>query len=158
MLRTELIELVNSGEAWAFVGAGVSADAGGPTWQLLMNETVRVLGNDVTQDLQKDRRFERARSNYDYARSFSLIEQAVGRASLEGAVREVLPQDLIPGKLTSGLTDWPFAGYITSNYDSLLEKSLASQAQVGWAPIGNVGDEPRKMSGTPSKVVWHIHG
>ena len=32
MLRTDLIDLVNRGDVWAFVGAGTSVDAGGPTW------------------------------------------------------------------------------------------------------------------------------
>ena len=36
MLRTELIDLINGGDAWAFIGSGVSADAGGPTWDQLL--------------------------------------------------------------------------------------------------------------------------
>ncbi len=41
MLRTELIELVNHGQAWAFIGAGISADAGAPSWRRLLDDTIR---------------------------------------------------------------------------------------------------------------------
>jgi len=158
MLRTELIDLINSGEAWAFVGAGISVDAGGPTWQNLVTQTVDLLGSPTAEELAKDQRFQRSESNYNYETSFSIIEQLVGRASLEAAVRDALSGELTPGKLASTLTDWPFAGYITTNYDSTLEGSLANQGQAGWVPIGNANKEPQKLSGNPSKVVWHVHG
>ena len=40
MLRTDVLDVINSGQAWGFVGAGVSADAGLPSWSALL-ESVR---------------------------------------------------------------------------------------------------------------------
>ena len=58
------------------------------------------------------------------------------------------------------LANWPFAGYITSNYDGLLSRALrAIQDEApAWTQVGNTPAEIRKLSGDAQRRVWHIHG
>jgi hypothetical protein len=79
---------------------------------------------------------------------------------MEQLVRKHLSVAPKPPILTKLLADWPFAGYITSNYDDLLPRALRSISDraAGWTVIGNTSAEIRKLSGDPDRCVWHIHG
>lgn len=156
MLRTTVVDLVNSGTAWAFLGAGVTADAGGATWSKLLDHTISALG--LQEILERDTRFGEALRRSQYARCFSRVESHSDRTQLEAAVAECMGQTTNPGTLHSLLADWPFRGYITTNYDLLLEEALRRKGERGWIPIGNSRSETRKVAGNPENVVWHIHG
>ena len=158
MLRTDLIDLVNGGDMWAFVGSGVSADAGCPSWGGLVEGALKSLDEKARQEIIKDERYKKAFSLRRFAQCFSRIEAFVARESLEKAVfSQILPVKS-PGKILRCLADWPLAGYITTNYDRLLEIALREKGERGWLPVGNSMDEVKKISGDAKKVIWHIHG
>lgn len=54
----------------------------------------------------------------------------------------------------------PFAGYVTTNYDGLLEVALreVEPGPSGWRAVGNQYAEARDVSSDSQDVVWHIHG
>ncbi len=154
MLHTQLLNIINSGDAWAFVGSGPSNDAGLPTWRSLVESALDTPGSE---ELAADPAFVSAMKSSNYPRCFSLLEARVGRATLEECVKNALKNsDLEPGPLHSLLADLPFAGYITTNYDLMLEKALG--AFPGWVSVGNLGEEVRKVSRESSEIVWHVHG
>ena len=156
MLRTDLIDLINSGEMWAFVGSGASIDSGGPSWSELVQGTIECLDESKKQEI--NRRYQAAFSKEDYAKCFSIIEKSTGRELLENLVADQLKSVKSPGKITNYLADWPFAGYITTNYDELIKNALQRIQEHGWAPIGNLPDEARQISGNVKQVIWHVHG
>ncbi len=156
MLRTELINLINSGRAWAFVGSGISIDAGFPSWQRLVTETVSQLEASVAERIQGDLLYQRHLKEESFDKCFSRIEHHAHRDNLENSIIGLLRKTRPHGKLASLISDWPFAGYVTTNYDSHLEELLMDKA--GWVPVGNTADEVRKISGDPQQLVWHIHG
>jgi hypothetical protein len=156
MLRTSLLDVVNSGDAWAFIGSGVSVDAGGPDWARLAADVARVLGHAAA--LEEDRTLSGCLEKLQYARGFSRLVKLTDRREVDLAVEGRLSQIDGPGQLHLKVTDWPFRGYITSNYDTLLEEALVAQRYKGWVPVGNTDAEIRRLSGQPEHVVWHIHG
>ncbi len=157
MLRTQAIDVINSRRAWAFLGAGVTEDAGGPSWRGLLDDVVRQLG--LGEGVAAEALFQRAYAQRHYAKCFSVIERLAGRAKLEGAVGERLKAVQAPGTLHKLLADLPFRGYMTTNYDMLIEDALALSGTRGWVPVGNTREELRKVAGDPdSGLVWHIHG
>ena len=154
MLHTQLLEIVNSRQAWAFVGSGPSSYAGAPSW----TDLVRLVANDpAAAELRSDPAFTGAQESGNYPRCFSLLENAIGREALEQYIRQSIGSVSAPGELHSILADLPFQGYITTNYDSLLEDAL-SRHEAGWIPVGNTTEEVRKVSGGASRIVWHMHG
>ena len=158
MLRTDVLELINSGQAWAFVGSGVSADAGLPGWGELVSSVVALLTpEDKAALLGPTGSFHSAHADRDWKRCFSAIEGVAGRIRLEGLVRQILSGRPVPGRLMEILADWPFAGYLTTNYEGLVEAAIAPRAR-GWAPVGNTPEEVRKVSRGTGQLVWHIHG
>lgn len=158
MLRTDLINIVNTDKTWAFIGSGVSADSSCPTWKELIE---KIIGNsEVTlrNKILQDNLFKKAFENKNYPKSFSRINHYIGRETLEDAVINEIDKIKMPGNLALRLADWPFAGYITTNYNGLLETALQKIGEIGWASIGNSQDEVRKVSGGATNLIWHIHG
>jgi hypothetical protein len=158
VLNTDLIDVVNGGEAWALVGSGASTDAGAPGWRRLVESCVDSLDPVPRSEVIADARLADSLSKADFPRAFSRIEAIAGREALEHGVGSALGiPGLSPGPLLRHTAAWPFRGYLTSNYDTLLEHAL-STVDRGWIPIGNLGDEIRKLGGGARRLVWHFHG
>lgn len=155
MFRREVTELLNTGEAWVFVGAGASCDAGAPNW----GQLVKIVADISSVDIKTDPRFSAAVRARDYPRAFSRLEAMVGRSQLEDLVRSELSKYNKPGEILNILANWPAAGYVTTNYDSLIERSLSQIGEsAGWVAAGNSDSEIKKVSANARKLVWHIHG
>jgi hypothetical protein len=158
VLRTDLLDVLNSGSAWAFIGGGVSVDSGYPSWQQLVEGTIARMGDEDQRTIMTDKRYQEAFRRGEYDRCFSLIEKVVGRGQMESAVRSQLDEKKTIGQMAATVSQWPFAGYVTSNYDTLLESGLNSIGEGGWVPVGNAGGEIAKVSGGARGIVWHCHG
>jgi hypothetical protein len=158
MLQTDLIEIINRGDAWAFVGSGASIGSGCPAWGELVAKVLLPVEEQARTSIQADPVYESAMNRRDFAACFSRIEHHVGRAALEGAVTDELRKTTTAKEVMKRLADLPFAGYITTNYDQLLEAALRDTGELGWSPVGNSADEVRKVSGDANHIIWHIHG
>lgn len=159
MLRTDLIDLVNKGDVWAFVGAGASVDAGAPTWTGLLAKVLAAIPEPKRKEIVAESRFVRAEKSNDLPICFSRIEEAVGRADLETAVAVEIRRHTHPGELLKELSNWRFAGYVTTNYDRLILRALQANGQGGgWAEAGNSDSEIRKLSGGADRIIWYLHG
>ncbi len=116
----------------------------------------------VTEEKRKEivaePRFMRAQKSNDLPLCFSRIEQAVGRADLEAAVAAGIKRHTHPGELLKELSNWPFAGYVTTNYDRLILRALQANGQGGGRGAGNSDSEIRKLSGDAANVIWYLHG
>ena len=159
MIDTELLDLINSGNAWVLIGSGVSVDAGLPSWASLVTLTLDRLASDDQKMVRKDIRFRKGKERNDFAQCFQRMQDIVGQADVIDVVKQViLTKTQEPGYLTKLLADWPAAGYLTTNYDDLLESALGISKSLGWIPVGNQQSEVRKVSGDVRDIVWHIHG
>lgn len=158
MLRTDFVELVNSRDMWAFLGSGASIDAGGPSWRSLIEQSMISLDPILKKNIEADAIFSSALNSKRFPKCFSRIEHYCGRDMLEDIVKNVMNKINSPGKMVQLLSSWPFKGYITTNYDSLVEKAMSNLDELGWSSVGNTRDEVRKISGNVSKVIWHVHG
>lgn len=159
MLRTDLIDLVNKGQVWAFVGAGASVDAGAPTWAQLIDRVLESLPKEKSQEIAEDSIFKAARKHNNLPRCFSRIQHAIGRAALERSVAAEIERHRTPGDLLRDLANWPFAGYVTTNYDTLIRRALQTTGHAGgWTDAGNSDSEIRKLAGNVDHLIWHIHG
>ena len=159
MIDTDLLDVINSGNTWVFVGSGVSADAGLPSWASLLNLTVDRLSTINRQRIERDSLYQQRKFNGSFALCFQRVGDIVGRGNVVELIKQIIREKTgEPGDLTRLLADWPAAGYLTTNYDNLLEKALKEGDSLGWISVGNQSSEVRKVSGDVKNIVWHIHG
>jgi hypothetical protein len=147
MLNLELLKVLNGGDAVAFVGSGVSVDAGVASWAGLLTQIVERL-KPTTLVLP-------SLSGKPLPKAFDLLRQAVGADQLEFHARAVISQVKTPGRYHHIVADWPFSLYVTTNYDHLLEKALEREKFLA---VGAEIEELRKLSGGSKQLVWHPHG
>lgn len=151
VVDNRLIESMNCGKCWAFVGAGISASTGYPSWEGLLDRACTALN---VQDPAVLGKVSNAKSRNNLPGAFSELESAFSRSILEGAIRPIISEPHAPSSLSRTITSLPFEGIVTTNFDSSLERTLPAD----WIPIGNELSETRKIGRDVRSIVWHIHG
>jgi hypothetical protein len=157
MLNQHLIDILNSDAAWAFVGSGCSVDAGLPSWEELLIQTINKAESSLgamPADVLRQVRDHHA--SHRLTEAFSLLKSHYGSSEIDSIVCSVFHVSAEPGETAKILARWPFASYVTTNYDDLLERALMPYG--GWVAVGNTSDENAKISGDVRQVVWHPHG
>jgi SIR2-like domain len=111
-LAGQLGERARRGQLALFIGAGVSAAAGLPTWEELLDELASRSGLD--EDLR------RGLGQLPPQDSAALLARELGREHLEGFVKERFGPG--PYALAHALiADLPVQEFVTTNYDPLVE-------------------------------------
>jgi hypothetical protein len=111
-LAHQLGERARRGQLAVFVGAGVSAAAGLPTWEQLVDELAERSGFDET--------FREGLSGLPPQDSAALLARELGREEVERFVKERFGPG--PYALAHALiADLPVQEFVTTNYDPLVE-------------------------------------
>ena len=150
MISRELIDLLNSGEAFSIVGSGVSADSGVPTWNDLFISLADALDHE-NHNTQWARAI--AKEN-KLPEAFDLLARQTSREDIHQRAAALIDRVPTPGPHHVRLAKWPLRFHVTTNYDHLLE--AASSGQL--VPVGNRGSELRKVVAGNRGFVWHVHG
>ncbi|MDE0005556.1 MAG: SIR2 family protein [Rhodospirillaceae bacterium] len=151
MISRQLIDLVNSGRAVSITGSGISADAGIPTWNRLLELVADTLEVQERCDTAAARALA---SSGRLPEAFQALADTTSRSNIHDRVTTIANTVQDPGRYHIQLADWPFCFYITTNYDHLLEN--ASRGRL--ASVGNRGSELHKIGGGNAGFVWHLHG
>jgi len=121
----DLASTVRDGRCVAFVGAGFSADSGGPTWAQMVSELIDRLESDGSIDTRRASTARQyvASGNHDAAASVAIdrIDRDSAPTNVRDIVQEILTptRDDDPGKRRrdTWLAGIPFAAILTTNYD-----------------------------------------
>jgi hypothetical protein len=150
MISKELVNLINSGEAIAIVGSGISAEAGLPSWRTLFDTIADALDGESRDTTKARATAKKGR----LPQAFDLLAAQTSRAEIHKRTAGLIEAVTVPGSHHVRLADWPFRLHATTNYDHLIE--TASSGQL--VPVGNRGAELYKVAGGAQDVVWHLHG
>ena len=156
-LNEFLIDAVNSQKAWCLVGSGPSAMAGAPNWEQLAIGILTICSSP-DKPLTHDRDFHRwCKDPNSLPRAFEWLVTSFGRPAVEASVETILQGVPTPGPVHILLASWPFTGYVTSNYDRLLEDALTHD-KLAWETVGNSAGQNQLISRDASQLIWHMHG
>jgi len=142
-----LIEAYKKGDLILFVGAGVSASLGLPTWNDLISEVARQLGYDADV-------FKTYGSNYALAEYYRLKKGSIG------ALRSWMDREwhkdikIEKSEIHKLISTGTFSHIYTTNYDRWLEKSHDFYG-VKYQTIRNVGDLVQIDSSLMQIVKFH---
>ncbi len=111
----ELVRLLNAGRLVPFVGAGVSAASGMPSWLDLVGALARQLDTDIHEDPT-------------YLAQY--YENEFGRPRLEEEVQRALGHRYTSLDIQRSIARWPVDIIVTSNFDALLERACDQESRA----------------------------
>lgn len=126
MFDKRLIRTINNGRCFIFVGSGLSCEAGYPSWQRLAEltyEELKKIGR-----VSDPRSYEKYFMLKKYPELFQQAERDLGdRITLTNTIKDLLtPAPRSQGVLYELISSWPFACYLTTNYDDEIATSLSA--------------------------------
>jgi hypothetical protein len=123
--RTEALELIASGEAIGFVGAGLSVELGYPTWIELSSRLTTLANEIATFAAPSGCTPDKAPEYADAIKDFILIKAGSLDRYWNFLGREFEQRDPSFTRLQCDLMRLPLKAFITSNYDPSLECACA---------------------------------
>ncbi len=158
MINQDFVDLINSGEAWAFVGSGASIDARLLSWSAATGVLPDRLGDSGLRDrLVSDERWGRARKSDDYPAALQLAEDICGRDRLLASFEAALGTPAGRGDVYRVIARWPFRNFVTTNYDRLLLEAVKELEPTAQA-VENSPEGLRLMTREPKALVLRLHG
>ncbi len=125
MLDKSLIRKINSGRCFVFVGSGLSCEMGYPSWHELAKLTYEELTDQGRVSDSKS--YEKYLNEKKYPEFFRQVERDLkdNRDALVNLLKPLLtPIVRKQGVLYELISRWPFACYITTNYDDEIKNHL----------------------------------
>ena len=120
-------EKLNSGRCLVLVGSGPSCEVGCPSWHHLAKRSYQKLTDlNISIDSESYKKYLESKK---YPEFFRLLERDLGncRQSLVDFIKPLLePIEKNKGSIYEIITRWPFACYLTTNYDDEISLSLNS--------------------------------
>ena len=120
-------EKLNSGRCLVLVGSGPSCEVGYPSWHHLAKRSYQKL-TDLNSSIDSES-YKKYLESKKYPEFFRLLERDLGncRQSLVDFIKPLLePIEKNKGSIYEIITRWPFACYLTTNYDDEISLSLNS--------------------------------
>lgn len=155
MLDKDLVDAINDGHCVALIGSGPSCEAGLPSWaQLVEKVTEKVVDSLSGAQLERVRKLC---ETGEYAGALGVIEEAIGRRALCAQVRLAIIPPGGQSSVYSILARWPFAFYMTTNFDSLMKYHLNSLG-LYTPELNNSPEDLSTINVQTRDVIVKLHG
>lgn len=151
----ELYKKIIGGNSIAFIGAGISAAQGYPDWENLCKKVLEL--SLIENSIHNKNEIKELISISNYAEAFELLQKAISRETLLKYLKTLLvastPDNDNVYKL---LTSWPFACYLTTNFDKEIEQHLSMQGEK-FTTLRNTSDDLSLIHNGMKNYIFQIH-
>ena len=156
MIDSKLQRIINTGRCLAFVGSGPSCEMGYHSWEKLAKDTYEVLKKNIANLDNKS--YEKYLRERKYPEFFGAVERAVGsRDNLISILIPLLqPKSAKDGKIYEFITHWPFACYITTNFDDEINSYLKKK-NIHYKVLKNSKEDLCAIHDGMSHLIFKIH-
>ena len=151
----DLIRAINSGKSFIIVGSGPSNEIGLPTWKTLSRDVINLLSNEKKQ--KRKQRIDLLINENKLPEVFSIIANEVGLELLVKWVGEQFVSNNKEGRIYKYLASWPFACYLTTNFDDVLEEHLQKES-VAVVVRKNKRTDFYALRADTKDIIFKIHG
>jgi hypothetical protein len=151
-----LVRKINQGRCFALIGSGPSTEVGYPSWEKLSEDTfAKLKTSGKTFDDVSYRKFI---ANRQFAELFSQAERDLGsRAELVSLIKSLLvPKTRGPHTIYDILANWPFACYLTTNWDDEIDRSLRAN-RIFFRTIENTKADFAGIRADASRLIVKLH-
>ena len=159
MFDKRLIRSINNGRCFVLVGSGPSCEVGYPSWQRLAELTYSELKKrDSVSDPNS---YEKYLEDKKYPEFFRQAERDLGdRLALVDMIKPLLNPSVTSvknrGVLYELLSKWPFACYLTTNYDDEIANYL-SNLREHFTVIRNRREDFYSLRDGASHLIQKLH-
>jgi len=152
----QLVRAINTGNAVVFVGSGPSSEMGYPRWDQLAQAVFETL---LKQGKVRDRpSYESFLTDGKYPAVFREAEiDAGGRPALAALLRSLLQSPNSEGNTYKTLAQWPFAMYLTTNFENELAAHLRARA-ARFHVVQNSRADFRAITPDQMNLIVKLHG
>ena len=155
IIDRDLVRAINSGRCFAVVGAGPSCELGAPSWKRLTEIAIAKL--DPVQHGPVIEQCKLCLTQNNYPRVFSLIEKTIGRSRMYAALAIAVSNRTQEGHIYKYLAAWPFACYLTTNFDDYLLSYLTG-IRCSFIARRNSLQDMRTLHSESTGIIVKIHG
>jgi hypothetical protein len=130
MIDKRLIHIINNGRCFVLVGSGLSCEVGYPSWKKLAEQVYKEL--QKTGKVTDNQSYEKYLAENKYPELFRLAQADLGndRTVLIDLIKPMLQLSTKNhGVLYEIISKWPFACYLTTNFDDELYLYLSKQKE-----------------------------
>lgn len=151
-----LAKRINTGRCFVLVGAGPSCEMGYPRWHAMCDmayQTLRKRGLPIDAAT-----YEAFLGRRQYPELLQQVELDLrGRTALVDLLREVMVPTSSSGGLYKYLARWPFACYLTTNYDDEISNHLKSIG-THYTTLLNHPADLRMVRSDARRLIVKLHG
>ena len=157
MLDNKLLKSINSGRCFLLVGAGPSCEIGYPSWKSLAEKLYdKIKSSNLVSDSTS---YEKYLADKKYPEFFHLAESDLGsRIKLVNTLITLLtsPKKDTTGYIYNKLSQWPFACYLTTNYDNEIKKHL-DRTRIHYGILRNQKEDFRVIRDGVTNYIFKLH-
>ena len=156
MIDKRLLTSINKGRCFVLVGSGPSCEVGYPSWQRLAELTYAELTKmGRVSDLKS---YEKYLADKKYPELFRQAERDLGdRIALVNLIKPLLtPPARNQGVLYELISNWPFACYITTNFDDEIASYLTKTGEY-FTTIRNRREDFAFFRDGASHLIQKVH-
>lgn len=157
MILHDLVRKINRGRCFVLVGSGPSCEMGYPSWHSLAESTFNWLKkNRKTCD---ERSYQAYLETKKYPELFRQAEIDIGnRQELINLLKSLLnPSMKQRGVVYEMLSKWPFACYLTTNYDDEIQEHLEKYAGEYFTVLQNQAEDFSYLRDGASHIIQKLH-
>lgn len=156
MFDKRLIRTINNGRCFILVGSGPSCEVGYPSWLRLAQLTYEELKKKGIVSDSKS--YEKFLAHKQYPELFRLAERDLGdRNALVKLIKHLLiPTARHQGVLYELISKWPFACYLTTNYDDEIASYLTNSGEY-FTTIRNRQEDFSSFRDGVSHLIQKLH-
>lgn len=157
-LDKDLIKRIHSGKCIILVGSGASLEAGYPSWRQLAEKLLLKNEFSFSKELYKNLEKSISGTIDDLLTVFDEIEKKISKEALVSQIKEIF--DAVPcsySDIHSVIAKWPIPFYLTTNYDSEINKYLLKNDFI-FTEKSNTEEEFMRLSASSDREIYKIHG
>jgi len=155
VIDRDLVRAINSGRCFALVGSGLSCEMGALSWRDLAQKAIDAMG--AQRDDADIQECQLMLERKEFPKVFSVVQRRLGKQELHRVLHDGLTVARARGSLYDIVSKWPFASYVTTNFDDLLLTHLRSN-NLPVVVRKNSVEGCRSIRADTKNVVWKLHG